>query len=87
MLPEDVMSEVSAPPRRRVASFWGSLFHASDGERDHPFLAISAGSVPNAGESMEQRRARIQATVDAIFAPPHPEEFRSTYFRFWGGGS
>ena len=24
----------------------------------------------------EQRRARIQATVDAIFAPPHPEEFR-----------
>jgi len=43
--------------------------------------------VPNAGESMEQRRARIQATVDAIFAPPHPEEFRSTYFRFWGGGS
>ena len=30
---------------------------------------------------------RIQATVDAIFAPPHPEEFRSTYFRFWAGGS
>ena len=26
-------------------------------------------------------------TVDAIFAPPHREEFRSTYFRFWGGGS
>jgi hypothetical protein len=86
MLPEDVMSEVSAPPRRRVASFWRSLFHAWDGER-HPLLAMSASSVPNAGESMEQRRARIQATVDAIFAPPHPEEFRSTYFRFWGGGS
>jgi hypothetical protein len=50
-------------------------------------LATSAGSVPNAGESLEQRRARIQATVDAIFAPPHPEEFRSTYFRFWGDGS
>ena len=80
------MSEVSAPPQRRVASFWRSLFHASDGER-HPLLAISVGSVPNAGETMEQRRARIQATVDAIFAPPHPEEFRSTYFRFWGGGS
>ena len=45
------------------------------------------GSAPNAGETMEQRRARTQATVDAIFAPPHPEEFRSTYFRFWGGGS
>jgi hypothetical protein len=86
MLPEDVMSEVRARPRRRVSSFWRSLFHASDGER-HPLLAISVGSVPNAGESMEQRRARIQATVDAIFAPPHPEEFRSTYFRFWGGGS
>ena len=80
------MSEVSAPPRRRVASFWRNLFHASDGER-HPLLSISASPVPNAGESMEQRRARIQATVDAIFAPPHPEEFRSTYFRFWGGGS
>jgi len=79
------MSEARARPRRRVSSFWCSLFHASDGER-HPLLAIS-GSVPNAGESMEQRRARIQATVDAIFAPPHPEEFRSTYFRFWGGGS
>ena len=77
------MSEVSAPPRRRVASFWRSLFHASDGER-HPLLAISADSVPNAGESMEQRRARIQATVDAIFAQPHPEEFRSTYFTLLG---
>ena len=80
------MSEVSALPRRWVASFWRRLFHASDGER-HPLLAISASSVPNAGESMQQRRTRIQATVDAIFAPPHPEEFRSTYFRFWGGGS
>jgi hypothetical protein len=86
MLPEDVMSEVSAPPRHRAGSFWRRWFHASDGER-HPPLAISASSVPNAGETMEQRRARIQATVDAIFAPPHPEEFRSTYFRFWGGGS
>jgi hypothetical protein len=80
------MSEVRARGRRRVSSFWGSLFHAPGGER-HPFLAISVGSVPNAGESMEQRRVRIQATVDAIFAPPHPEEFRSAYFRFWGGGS
>jgi len=81
------MSEVSAAPRhRRVGSFWRSLFHASDGER-HPLLARSAGTVPNAGETTEQRRARIQAMIDAIFAPPHPEEFRSTYFRFWGGGS
>jgi hypothetical protein len=86
MLPEEVVSEARARPRRRVASFWRSLFYASDDER-HPLLTISVGSVPNAGESMEQRRARIQATVDAIFAPPHPEEFRSTYFRFWGGGS
>jgi len=75
---------VGAPPRRGAVSFWRFLFHASDAER-RP-LATSAGSVPNAGESMLQRRARIQATVDAIFAAPHPEEFRSTYFRFWGEG-
>jgi hypothetical protein len=54
---------------------WRSLLNPLVGDR-HPHVAISAGSVPNAGESMEQRRARIQATVDAIFAPPHPEEFR-----------
>jgi hypothetical protein len=76
------MSEVSAPPRRRVASFWRRL-HAPDGER-HPLLSISASPVPNADENMEQRRARIQATVDAIFAQPHPEEFRSTYFTLLG---
>jgi hypothetical protein len=80
------MLKVGAPPRRGVVSFWRSLFNSSHGER-RPVLATSAGSVPNAGESLEQRRARIQATVDAIFAPPHPEEFRSTYFRFWGDGS
>jgi hypothetical protein len=54
---------------------WRSLLNPSDGDR-HSLFVISAGSVPNAGESMGQRRARIQATVDAIFAPPHPEEFR-----------
>jgi hypothetical protein len=86
MSPEDAMLKVGAPPRRGVVSFWRSLFNSSHGER-RPVLATSAGSVPNAGESLEQRRARIQATVDAIFAPPHPEEFRSTYFRFWGDGS
>jgi hypothetical protein len=86
MLPEDTMPEIGAPPRRAVAALLRSLFQASDGGRRYP-PAVSTGSVPNAGESMEQRRARIQATVDAIFAPPHPEEFRSTYFRFWGEGS
>jgi hypothetical protein len=80
------MLKVGAPPRRGVVSFWRNLFNAADGER-RPLLAISAGSVPNAGESMEQRRARIQAAVDAIFAAPHPEEFRSTFFRFWGEGA
>ena len=80
------MLKLGAPPGRGVVSFCRSLFNPSDGEQRR-FPAISAGSVPNAGESMEQRRARIQAAVDAIFAPPHPEEFRSTYFRFWGGGS
>jgi hypothetical protein len=75
MLPEDTMPEVGAPSRRVVASLLRSLFQAPDGGRRQP-LGVSVGSVPNAGESLEQRRARIQATVDAIFAPPHPEEFR-----------
>jgi hypothetical protein len=69
------MLKVGAPPRRPVASLWRSLRHSPDGERHCP-LSVSTGSVPNAGESLEQRRARIQATVDAVFAPPHPEEFR-----------
>ena len=55
------MLKLGAPPGRGVVSFCRSLFNPSDGEQRR-FPAISAGSVPNAGESMEQRRARIQAT-------------------------
>lgn len=69
------MVKVTTRSQQRVAAFWRSLLRSADGER-RPVLATSAGLVPNAGESMEQRRARIQTTVDAIFAPPHPEEFR-----------
>jgi len=36
--------------------------------------------------SEESRAARIEAAVDALFAPPHPNEFRCTYVRFWGDG-
>ena len=67
-----------AETRRGIASFWRSLF---DSRCNLPVVSVSRRFEPRPGESVEQRRARIQATVNAMFAQPHPEEFR---FRFWG---
>ena len=75
---EEVMFGELAERRRGIVSFLRSLF---DSRCNLPVVSVSRRSEPLPGESVEQRRARIQATVDAMFAQPHPEEFR---FRFWG---
>ena len=80
------MIEVVAPARRGIASIWRRLFRYWDRERLTPFASLVALAAET-GETPEMRKTRIQAQVDALFAPPHPEEFRSTYFRFWGEGS
>jgi hypothetical protein len=64
--------------RRGISSFLRSLF---DCRCNLPVVSVCRRFEPLPGDSVEQRRARIQATVDALFAQPHPEEFR---FRFWG---
>jgi hypothetical protein len=72
------MFEELAEIRCEIASFWRSFFHS---RRNLPVMSLPRRSEPFPSESMEQRRARIEATVDAMFAQPHREEFR---FRFWG---
>ena len=75
---EEVMFEELAETRRGIVSFLQSLF---DSRFNLPVVSVSRRSEPLPGESMEQQRARIQATIDVMFAQPHPEEFR---FRLWG---
>lgn len=72
------MFEEIVAPRRRIASFLRSWF---DSRCNLPVASLTRRSEPLPGESIEQRRARIQATVDAMFAAPYPEEYR---FRLWG---
>jgi len=80
------MTEAVAPACRGIASIWRSLFRYWDSEPLTP-VASPVALAAATDETSEMRKARIQAQVDALFAPPHPEEFRSTYFRFWGEGS
>ena len=73
-----MMFEELVETRHGIASFLRSLF---DSRCNLPMAPRSRRFKPLPGESMEQRGARIQATIDAMFAPPYPEEYR---FRFWG---
>jgi hypothetical protein len=75
---EEVMFEELAETHRGIVSFLGSLF---DRRCNLPVVSLSRRSEPLPGESLEQRRARIRTTVAAMFAQPHPEDFR---FRLWG---
>ena len=54
------MFEELAETRRGIVSFWRSLF---DNRCNLPVVSVTRRSEPLPGESMEQRRARIQATM------------------------
>ena len=79
------MSELAAPRRIGRAPIWRRLLQWSMEPPNWNYRFRDGAFDGNLSE--ESRAAHIQAAVDALFAPPHPDEFRRTYVRFWGDGS
>jgi hypothetical protein len=69
------MLEAVPGERRGIASFSRSLFRSWDSV---PLTPLASPVAPAAAteETLEMRKARIQAQVDTLFAALHPEEFR-----------
>ena len=64
--------EAATPGQLGFALFWRRF-------RRWP-KPIGGAADPQANETLEARKARIRATVNALFEAPHPDEFR---FRYW----